>query len=128
VSALKPTAHSQLRQRLSRSVAAQAVYTRLVAVGQGLRLLHARPDVVHGTNFWLPRSSAAGVLSVHDLSLCTFPECHPRERVNSLIPEPGASVRRATVLLTFSEAVREEVLRHFGWPASAVCVVPPRAH
>jgi glycosyltransferase involved in cell wall biosynthesis len=123
-SAFTPTMRSELRKRLSMSVAAQAVYTRLAAFGQRLRLSHARPDVVHGTNFWLPKSSAAGVLSVHDLSLYTFPECHPPERLITLIPRLEASIRRATVLLTFSEAVRAEVIRHFSWPESAVYTVP----
>ncbi|MDQ3987076.1 MAG: glycosyltransferase family 4 protein [Actinomycetota bacterium] len=67
-------------------------------------------DVVHGTNFVLPPSSAAGVVTVHDLSFYrddTFPG---GRRLRDLVPW---SVERAKKVVVPSAAVQQEVVERF---------------
>ena len=81
--------------------------------------LTGRVDVVHGTNFVLPPSTAAGVVTVHDLSFYrddTFPGGH---RLRDLVPW---SVRRARKVLVPSAAVREEVVDRFDLPEERAVV------
>ena len=63
-------------------------------------------DVVHGTNFVLPATRAAGVVTVHDLSFYSSDSFPGGERLRTLVPW---SVRRAARVITPTDAVAEEV-------------------
>lgn len=76
----------------------------------------------HGPNFYLPKFPGRTVVTVHDLSVLTMPQFHPRERVLYLGKEIESAARRATRILTDSHYTRAEVLSHFGFPEEKVGV------
>jgi glycosyltransferase involved in cell wall biosynthesis len=79
-------------------------------------------DVFHGTDFSVPYlKRRPAVLMIHDLSPWRFTDASDRvrRRVPWLI-----RLRRYTLILTPSEAIKREVVAHFGVPASDVVGVP----
>ncbi|MDQ4145740.1 MAG: glycosyltransferase family 4 protein [Actinomycetota bacterium] len=69
-------------------------------------------DVVHATNFVLPAlRSAAGVVTVHDLSFLRSDTFPGGERLRTLVPW---SVERAARVITPTAAVADEVTDYFG--------------
>lgn len=80
-------------------------------------------DVVHGTNFVVPPTAAAAVVTIHDLTHVRFPEmCTPH------VLQYPRLVRRAldrgALVHTVSEFVRGEVLEHYGVAEDRVVTVP----
>lgn len=70
------------------------------------------PDVAHFTNGMLPwRAPVATVVTIHDMSLRLYPQCHPLRR--RLINRPLLSVaaRRAQAIVTVSNSARRDLLR-----------------
>jgi glycosyltransferase involved in cell wall biosynthesis len=80
-------------------------------------------DVVHGTNFVVPPTAAAAVVTIHDLTHVRFPELCTAD----VLQYPGL-VRRAldrgAVVHTVSEFVRGEVIEHYGVAEDRVVTVP----
>ena len=78
------------------------------------------PDVVHGTNYVVPPSSAPTVVSVYD---CWFLD-HP-DQASPDVRRAGrvlrAAIRRGAVVHTSSHATEAAVRRHF--PGAPVCTV-----
>jgi glycosyltransferase involved in cell wall biosynthesis len=98
-----------------------------------LRARQLRLDVVHHLGGTLPlvgTGSTAGrsartVLTVYDLQPLVHPERFRRAKrlwLRAVLPR---SARQARVVLTLSEHVRQQVLRHLGTPAHRVLVAPP---
>jgi glycosyltransferase involved in cell wall biosynthesis len=82
-------------------------------------------DVCHFTNYHVPVAlSRPLVVTVHDLSLISTPEMHPRVRVVFGRPRLRAAARRAAAILTPTEAVRGEAIRALDLEPSKVHVVP----
>jgi glycosyltransferase involved in cell wall biosynthesis len=73
-----------------------------------VELLTGRLDVFHATNFVLPPSRAAGVVTVHDLAFLrlTSTVSAASGRYRALVPR---SLRRAGVVVTPSRAVAEQL-------------------
>lgn len=80
-------------------------------------------DLVHGTNFVVPPSSGAELVTVHDLTAVRFPELCTADtlRFPALITR---AVARGAWVHTVSEHVRAEILEHFDVDAERVRVVP----
>lgn len=79
-------------------------------------------NLFHGTDFSVPYvKRRPAVLTIHDLSPWRFAEGSPRvrRRLPWLV-----RLRRYTLILTPSEAIRREVISHFGVPAGDVVAVP----
>jgi glycosyltransferase involved in cell wall biosynthesis len=93
----------------------------------GLRreLRRLRADVFHGTDFAVPYLRAGpSVMSLHDLSPWLEPGWHQdAERVRQRTPWL-LRLRRATLVLTHTEAVRREAVRRFGLDPERVRAVP----
>jgi len=87
-----------------------------------------RPDcrgqLFHGPNYFLPPSVDLGVITVHDLSVFSFPETHPVERIRHFERDFAASLKRAAHVITDSHAIRTEFMARFGWPGDKVTTVP----
>ncbi|WP_031465463.1 glycosyltransferase family 4 protein [Sciscionella sediminilitoris] len=89
-----------------------------------IELFAGPTDVVHGTNFVLPRSLAAGgVLTVHDLAFLDHPEDLPPadSRLPALVRK-GAEL--AAVVCTPTQAVAEQVVDRLGVPVERIRVTP----
>ncbi|MEP6598391.1 MAG: glycosyltransferase family 1 protein [Actinomycetota bacterium] len=129
-------AFSVRRRRALRSLPATA---RLVRRPVPARLLHrawlagdrpvaewvmGRADVVHGTNFVLPPTrSAAGVVTIHDLTFQRYPGLVDAASLayRSLVPR---SAQRAAAILTPTRAVAEDLIEEYGIDPAKVHVTP----
>ncbi|MBI1757724.1 MAG: glycosyltransferase family 4 protein [Actinobacteria bacterium] len=93
-----------------------------------VELLTGDVDVFHGTNFVLPPlRRSAGVVTVHDLAYLRLPETvHAASlRYRELVPR---SLRRATLVLTPTRAVGEEIIDAYHLGADRVVVTPLGVH
>ena len=82
----------------------------------------------HGTNFELPYwTSCPTVLTIHDLSLLLYPETHEKHLVRRARVKLPLIARRATAIITPSEAVKSEVCEHLGVNADKVFAIPEAA-
>jgi len=82
-------------------------------------------EVFHGTNFEVPYlGRTPSILTIHDLSPWRDPSWHDEgNRVRRRAPWL-VRLGRARMILTVSEAVRSEIVEHFGVPADKVRAVP----
>jgi len=111
---------------LTRGVAPHAELDRkwwLWGVRRAIRQSGAQ--VFHGTNFEVPYlGQTPAILTIHDLSPWRNPAWHDAaDRVRRRTPWL-VRLRRARMILTVSEAVRREVIGHFGVNAAQVRAVP----
>ncbi len=83
-----------------------------------------RADVVHFTNGMLPlASSAATVVTIHDMSLTIYPRFHPLRRIVLNRPLVDVAARRADAVITVSEAAKRDIVRLYGIDPDRVHVV-----
>lgn len=88
------------------------------------RLRLHRDAIFHGPNFYLPRFDGLSVATIHDLSIYTWAECHPPERVRFMRKQMELTLQRADYLIADSESVRQEISNLFGWPLARIRSVP----
>jgi glycosyltransferase involved in cell wall biosynthesis len=89
----------------------------------GERLI-GRPDIVHGTNFWIPPvKNVKGVVTIHDLTFHLHPEfCTPQiQRYEWMIPKV---LERCSIVLVPSQTVGDELHRELGFPQDRIIVTP----
>ncbi|WP_413741244.1 glycosyltransferase family 4 protein [Sodalis sp. RH15] len=112
--------NSGLKRMVQRSKVASELY-RITAPWLKTRALKPFPQhIYHGPNFYLPPGVDNCVATFHDLSVFSFPECHPAERVRYMHKELSLTLRRAKVLITDSEFTRQELARYFAYPLSQI--------
>jgi glycosyltransferase involved in cell wall biosynthesis len=101
-------------------------YRKLVARQQehALSKLADENFVYHGPNYSLPAYGGACVATIHDLSVFVYPECHQKAHVRTITKETQLSVKRAHVLITHSEFIRQEVASRFAYPLNQIIVAP----
>jgi glycosyltransferase involved in cell wall biosynthesis len=82
-------------------------------------------EIFHGTNFEVPYlGRTPAILTIHDLSPWRDPAWHEESsRVRQRTPWL-MRLRRARVILTVSEAVRREIVEHFGVSPDLVRAIP----
>ena len=79
----------------------------------------------HGTNFEVPlRGNCPTVLTIHDLSLLLHSNTHEARAVLRGRLRLPRMARKATLVITDSDAVRREVCEHLGVPAEKVFAIP----
>lgn len=83
-------------------------------------------DVFHGLNYLLPahHGRAARLVTVHDLSLLTHPEWHPRVRARLMGWPLPRTLARAHHVITDCEAVRVELIERLRVRPERVSAVP----
>ena len=87
-------------------------------------LKSSKLDVFHGTNFEIPmRASCPTVISIHDLSLLLYPQTHQRRRVWRARRRLPLMARRANMIITLSDAIREEIHKHLRIPLDRIVTV-----
>ena len=88
-------------------------------------LLQGSEDpLVHAPNFVAPLISSKNVITIHDLSIFKYPECHPAKRVRHLTKSIPKAVKTANYIITDSEFTRHEVIDHFNLEATKVVAIP----
>lgn len=70
--------------------------------------------IFHSPNYFLPGIVETGLITVHDLSVLKYPETHPAARIRHFEREFESSIKRASFILTDTEAVRSEVIAELG--------------
>ena len=83
-----------------------------------------QPAVAHFTNGMIPIGSpVATVVTVHDMSLRLYPNCHPVRRILLNRPLLRVAIQCASAIVTVSNSARRDLLRLHGVPADRVAVV-----
>ena len=83
-----------------------------------------RADVAHFTNGMIPLGTAAArVVTIHDMSLELYPECHPLRRRMINRPLISVAARVADAVVTVSDSARDDLLQFHNVPASRVRVL-----
>ncbi len=113
-----------LKKWAQQSVVVQELYRQIVPRIKQQAIRHLDDHVFHGPNYYLPPFQGRSVVTVHDLSVYLWPECHPPERVRFMRKEIWRSLQRATVLITDTEFTRQEVAHYFNWPLDRIHAVP----
>ena len=110
-----PPPHVRLHDghRLIASAGAVARARRGAAAGR--RPLHERDDLIG--------SPVATVVTVHDMSLRLYPQCHPVRRLLLNRPLMHLAIRRASSIVTVSNSARRDLLRLHGVAPDRVAVV-----
>jgi len=93
-------------------------------IGLPLYIKRAQLDLFHGTNYDVPVwGGCPTVLTIHDLSQLLLPATHEKRRVSRARRRLPVMSRRATMIITPTEAVKSEVCEHLRVPPSKVVVV-----
>jgi glycosyltransferase involved in cell wall biosynthesis len=83
-----------------------------------------RPDIAHFTNGMMPIGSPVStIVTIHDMSLRLYPQCHPVRRLLLNRPLMHAAIQQAASIVTVSDSARRDLLRFHGLPADRVSVV-----
>lgn len=113
----------RIKRILSRSRLAVDIYQRVKSKTELDLFSNLHDHIYHGTNFYVPSFPGAKVVTIHDLSVFTMPQCHPYERVKRLSKEMEVSLNRADMIITDSEYVKKEIIAHWGLPEAKIGVV-----
>ncbi|MDA8519103.1 glycosyltransferase family 1 protein [Citrobacter sp. Igbk 16] len=109
-----------LKNLVKRNRLASEVY-RLTAPWLKTNVLKNHKDAIyHGPNFYLPPKVDRCVVTFHDLSVFTLPQCHPPERVRYMRKELMHTVKRASVFIADSDFTRLELINYFNLPENKV--------
>ena len=83
-----------------------------------------QPDVAHFTNGMIPLGSPVStIVTIHDMSLRLYPQCHPLRRLLLNRPLMQVAIRQAQAIVTVSDSARGDLLRLHGVAADRVSVV-----
>lgn len=80
--------------------------------------------IYHSPNFYLPPKVNKAVATFHDLSIFTWPQCHPKDRVRYMRKELLLTLKRANILITDSEFTRKELAEYFDYPIDKIVSAP----
>ena len=105
---------AQLRRQMSQRVWAVEFYDAVSDRWRGQVLKGARGAVYHSPNYFLAPHDGPSVATVHDLSITRYPETHPAARRRYVELALERSLNRASMLITDTEAVRQELVADYG--------------
>jgi len=83
-------------------------------------------DLFHATNNIFPCAvrAAKRVVTIADATLLLFPEWHPPERLEFMVPRLRIAAAEADHVLTLSASAKSDIMKHLDVPAERVTVVP----
>ena len=111
---------TKLSQILRKNQFAAEIY-RLTAPWLKTQVIRQHSNAIyHGPNFYLPPHVERCVVTFHDLSVFTWPQCHPVERVRFMQRELMQTIKRAQIFITDSEFTRRELIEYFNLPDNKV--------
>lgn len=114
---------ARIRAKLAQSETAVRIYSALTPHLHRWRLQRFDDHLFHSPNYFLPPFGGPAVATLHDLSTLLYPEFHPSARVAYMNTELPKTLSRATHLITVSEFVRAEVIKHLSWPADKITAI-----
>lgn len=80
--------------------------------------------IYHEPNFLAFNYSGPLVLTVHDLSWIRYPEMHPADRVRNMNKHFQKSMERASMIITDSQAIKNELVDMFGVADERIKSIP----
>jgi glycosyltransferase involved in cell wall biosynthesis len=80
--------------------------------------------IYHEPNFLAFNYAGPLVLTVHDLSWIRYPEMHPADRVRNMNKHFQKSMERASMIITDSQAIKDEIKDMFGVADSRIKSIP----
>lgn len=113
-----------LKSRLLKSKLAVDIYRLFAPRIKSFALRNLADHIFHGPNFYLPPFRGRSVVTFHDISVYKWADCHPPERVRYMRSEIELSLKRASMLITDSEFIKEEVSAYFNWPVEKIRSIP----
>lgn len=112
------------RARLAQNQLAARAYALAVPHVERWQLRREGRDVLfHAPNYFVPRFPGRRVSTVHDLSFIRYPEFHPKVRVDFVTRVLKRSLHGLDQIITDSEAVKQEVMDTYGWPAERITAI-----
>ncbi|MFP1898894.1 glycosyltransferase family 4 protein [Lonsdalea quercina] len=109
-----------LRRILLKSRLISEVYRHTVPSLKSQTLKKHRDAIYHSPNFYLPPKVGPSVATFHDLSIFTWPQCHPKARIRFMQKELLLTIKRADILITDSDFTRRELADYFNFPLDRV--------
>jgi len=119
-----PGIKSWLYQRLRKSYIAVEAAKAIKDVISRHALNKNKDAVFHGPNFYLTRFDGPSVATFHDISVFTFAQYHPPERVRFMQRQMKLAMERASMLITVSTSARNEIASYFGYPLDKIRAIP----
>ena len=113
----------RLRSALAANRTAVRVYQALIPQLARWQLRDEHQAIFHSPNYLVPPFPGRTVNTVHDLSHVLYPEFHPQARVDFMNLAFEDSLKHTTHVITDTETVRQEFLRHFGWADDKVTAI-----
>jgi glycosyltransferase involved in cell wall biosynthesis len=80
--------------------------------------------IYHEPNFLAFDYAGPLVLTVHDLSWIRYPEMHPADRVRNMNKHFQRSMERASMIITDSQAIKQEIIDMFGVADNRIKSIP----
>jgi glycosyltransferase involved in cell wall biosynthesis len=107
------------------SVKTNLITRRWWAIGLPAYVRRAGLDLFHGTNYEVPlRNRDRNILTVHDLSVFSYPNTHDRRIAARARRRLPIMLRSAARVITPTEAVKRELLERFRMNPDMVAVTP----
>lgn len=121
-----PAPYNKARHRIMRKMPERLRRSALSMRAKRLRKALARySDYVYlSPNFLLPPFDGRTAVTIHDLSVFTYPETHPIERVKLLQADILASCARADHIIADTWAIKREIATFGNVPPEKITVVP----
>ena len=104
----------------------RALYIGWLNSGLQLILKQRKVDIIHFTNFLIPAlrlSDAKYIVTIHDLNPWRFPDTLPRSYLPYIKRATSHAVKTADLILTDSDAVKEEIIELFKVGGERICTV-----
>lgn len=113
-----------VRTRLARNRHVVSLYATFTQPWFKWRLRGYADYLFHAPNFILPPFAGRSIATIHDLSTVLYPQFHPAARIALMDRMLPQTLQRASHLITVSETVREEIIRHYQWPRERITATP----
>ncbi|AJJ12504.1 glycosyl transferases group 1 family protein [Yersinia rohdei] len=122
--ALKEEQNAKVRNFVKNSLFLSELYRYVSPWLKKIALHNYNDFIFHSPNFYLPPKVDRAVATFHDLSIYTWPQCHPENRVRYMRKELLLTLKRAKVLITDSDFTRTELAEYFDYPIEKIVTAP----
>lgn len=114
---------SFIKKFMGRSEFVVWLYKLVTGSTNSLFLNRKNTYLYHGTNFYLPLFVGPKIVTIHDLSVVSYPLYHPIERINMLSGEIKKSIDSADAIITDSHYVKSEIVNTYDIESDKIFVV-----
>lgn len=124
----KTAQENQWLSRLRRWVPFKSLALNLYAKRRANMFVQLTQDmqdhIFHSPNFILMPFAGHSIATFHDLSFVHYRDTQPKYRLQFLDCEIPKSLEQADALITPSEFIKQEIIKHYGYPTENIHVTP----